>query len=81
MMDAIGLDVYNQYLTGDVSMTLTAIRSDPHHVPCVVLPCWWDGGQTSSTIHGSLCGGGGVQYMPDKQNFGCVIVDADDSDT
>ena len=30
-----GFDAYNQASTGDVSMSLTAIRSDPHHVPCV----------------------------------------------
>ena len=30
-----GFDAYNQASTGDVSMSLTAIRADPHHVPCV----------------------------------------------
>ena len=36
-MDAVGLDSYNQMLTGGVAMTLTAKRSDFHHVPCVVV--------------------------------------------
>jgi hypothetical protein len=31
-----GFDAYNQASTGDVSMSLTAIRPDPHHVPCAV---------------------------------------------
>ena len=31
----IGFDVYNQQETGGVSMTLTAKRSDPHHVPII----------------------------------------------
>jgi len=31
-----GADMYNGNLTGGVSMTLTAIKTDPHHVPCVV---------------------------------------------
>jgi hypothetical protein len=30
------LDCYNQCLSGDVSMTVTSKRSDPHHVPCAV---------------------------------------------
>ncbi len=34
---AVGADMYNQNLTGGVSMTLTAIKTDPHHVPCVVI--------------------------------------------
>lgn len=33
---AVGVDMYNQTLTGDVSMTLTAKNSDCHHVPCVI---------------------------------------------
>lgn len=33
----IGLDLYNQTLTGGVSMTLTAKSQDPHHVPCVLV--------------------------------------------
>lgn len=33
----LGFDAYNQALTGQISMTLTAIRTDPHHVPCVVI--------------------------------------------
>ena len=32
-----GLDVYNQALTGDKTKTLTSIKSDADHIPCVVL--------------------------------------------
>lgn len=35
MNDCIGFDVYNQAVTGEVSMTVTAKRSDTHHVPVV----------------------------------------------
>lgn len=33
---AEGLDAYNQGATGETSMTITAKRSDPNHVPCVM---------------------------------------------
>ena len=33
---AIGFDAYNQAVTGDVSMAMTARSSDAHHVPVVV---------------------------------------------
>lgn len=33
---AIGVDGYNQTLTGNVSMTVTCSASDFHHVPCVI---------------------------------------------
>ena len=32
-----GLDVYNQSLTGDKTMTLTCRATDSHHIPCVVM--------------------------------------------
>ena len=32
-----GFDVYNQSLTGDKAKTLTSIKSDADHVPCVIL--------------------------------------------
>lgn len=35
---AIGVDFYNQTLTGGQTMTLSAARSDPHHVPCTLIP-------------------------------------------
>lgn len=34
--NAIGADLYNHTLTGDISMTLCCERSDPHHIPCVL---------------------------------------------
>ena len=36
-MNAIGADLYNHVLTWDVTMTLCCERSDPHHIPCVVI--------------------------------------------
>ena len=32
----VGYDGFNKSLTFDTSMTVTAKRSDPHHVPCVI---------------------------------------------
>lgn len=34
---AIGVDLYNQSLTGTVSKTMNSIRSDSDHVPCVLI--------------------------------------------
>ena len=38
-MIAIAVDLYNQVITegGVVTMTLSNARSDPHHIPCVVI--------------------------------------------
>ena len=33
---AIGIDGYNQSITGDVAMTVTCAASDCHHVPLVI---------------------------------------------
>jgi len=33
----IGVDGYNQSITGDVSMTVTCAASDCHHIPLVIL--------------------------------------------
>lgn len=35
----------------------------------IKISSWWDGGQVASTITTRLL----CQYMPDKDNFGCVI--------
>lgn len=32
----IGVDGYNQSVTGNIAKTLTSINSDYHHVPCVL---------------------------------------------
>ena len=37
MCEAIGLDVYNQCATGEVTMSLRAIKSDADHIPCVLI--------------------------------------------
>lgn len=36
MVNAIGVDLYNQCITGEVAKTLNAIKSDADHVPCVI---------------------------------------------
>lgn len=36
-MNAIGVDMYNQCITGGVSMSLRAVRSDNEHIPCVIV--------------------------------------------
>lgn len=33
----IGIDLYNQTETGNISRTLNAVRSDADHVPCVCI--------------------------------------------
>ena len=33
----IGIDLYNQCMTGEVSKTINSIRSDADHVPCVMI--------------------------------------------
>lgn len=51
--DVSGLDCYNQCLSGDVSMTVTSKRSDPHHVPCAVQSVkstFWNGRDIAATL-------------------------------
>lgn len=36
VVQAAGVDAYNQSVTGDKSMTVTAKSTDAHHVPCVI---------------------------------------------
>lgn len=36
-MGAIGIDLYNQCITGGVSMSLRAVRGDNEHIPCVIV--------------------------------------------
>lgn len=35
--EAVGLNLYNQAITGWVSKTLNAIKSDSDHTPCVLI--------------------------------------------
>lgn len=35
---AIAVDLYNGEITGRRTMTLTAAKNDPHHVPCSLIP-------------------------------------------
>ena len=34
---SFAVDLYNQIVTGNVTMTLCCERMDPHHLPCVVI--------------------------------------------
>lgn len=36
-MKAIGVDLYNQCVTGGVAKTLNSVKSDADHVPCVLV--------------------------------------------
>ena len=36
-MEVLGLDLYNQCITGEVAKTLNAIASDSDHIPCVLV--------------------------------------------
>lgn len=36
MCEVIGVDLYNQSVTGKVAKTLNSIKSDADHVPCVI---------------------------------------------
>ncbi len=38
VVEPIGADFYNQTITGEVTMTLTSAKSDPHHLPCALIP-------------------------------------------
>jgi len=42
--ETVGVDLYNQCTTGDVSKTLNAIKSDSDHVPCVIYDARGNGG-------------------------------------
>ena len=37
MCEVIGVDMYNQAITGDVSMSMRATRGDTEHIPCVLI--------------------------------------------
>lgn len=54
-----GVDMYNQTTTGDITMSMTAKSSDPHHVPCVIepIPTSWDGAEVSPTLTANNAGG------------------------
>ena len=60
VMDAVGLDVYNQSVTGDVSKSLTAIKSDADHTPVAVIP------YTLKIRSGCEGGGKGALIQEDK---------------
>lgn len=77
-MKAIGLDIYNQTVTGDVSKTLNSIRSDSNHVPCV-LSIHEASGQDitfQDNIAYSIVTGGGKP----GQGFPCVLIAYDETD-
>lgn len=40
MRETIGLDLYNQTITGGVSKTLTGMRVDVSNIPCVIVGCY-----------------------------------------
>lgn len=56
----VGVDFYNNSITGDKTMTLSAARSDTHHIPCTVIP------YTLKIRAGCAGGGKGVLIQEDK---------------
>lgn len=78
MRDAIGIDLYNQVITGGVAKTLNAVKCDSDHVPCVLVyeshgqDCRYKYlGDVCSTVSQKYGTGGGnapivVQYEPER---------------
>ena len=50
MCEVIGVDFYNQSLTGGVAKTLNAIKSDSDHVPCVIITYCIGNGQVHDAV-------------------------------
>ena len=69
-LDAVGFDVYNMAVTGDVTKTLNAAASDADHIPCVMEPITLEpgiaareGGHIYVGICGTLCTNMGDNQM------------------
>lgn len=60
VMEAVGFDVYNQAVTGDVAKSLTAVKSDADHTPVVAVP------YTLKIRSGCEGGGKGALVQKDK---------------
>lgn len=73
LIAGIGIDCYNQNVTGDVSMTVTSVRSDFHHVPCFLEnkkdSGFWNGNDFAETLKTNC----NSDRMPDKGKLNCVI--------
>ena len=84
--EAIGVDAYNQTVTGDVSMSMTAIRSDSNHVPCVLdmthaNDVVRDCGDVVPTLQSRMgTGGNQVPLVMKKETNPCLGCDAYDED-
>ena len=52
--EVIGVDLYNQCITGGVTSTLRAIRSDADHVPCVLIAWCIGNGQVHDAMSPSV---------------------------
>lgn len=60
VLEPIGADFYNHSITGEVTMTLTSTKSDPHHLPCALIP------YTLKIRSGCEGGGKGALIQEDK---------------
>lgn len=60
VLEPIGADFYNHSITGEVTMTLTSAKSDPHHLPCALIP------YTLKIRSGCEGGGKGALIQEDK---------------
>lgn len=74
MSDVVGIDFYNQSLTGDVAKSLNSIATDSDHVPCVMTYGLITKGNGEVILteekHMSLSTGGGQA----GQGFPCVYI-------
>lgn len=60
VLEPIGADFHNHSITGEVTMTLTSAKSDPHHLPCALIP------YTLKIRSGCEGGGKGALIQEDK---------------
>ena len=67
-----GVDMYNQSLTGDKTMSITGAATDPHHVPCAVtgIDCY-NINETGDVVKTLTSG------REDKNNIPCVAYGLD----
>lgn len=78
--EVIGIDLYNQALTGNVSKSLNCAATDADHVPCVLIAygvVTKGNGEIilSRERHTSLSTGGGQA----GQGFPCVMIEKESS--
>ena len=66
VVEAQGVDLYNQALTGSVSKTLNAVRSDADHTPCVIVSQGING-DVAGTLDASYYKGCGMRQGTERE--------------